>query len=270
MVILGFLIYLPYKALLAIGLVIVLGHNLLDIPESAPGFEAGFFWDLLHHGAFVPYEYAPNHSLFLVYPFVAWLGLMILGYCAGVFFTEKYSFEQRKKILVRMGVGLILFFIGLRFTNVYGDPHDWSPQKNFLSTVFSFLNVNKYPASLLFMCIMIGPALIVLPFLEKIQNGFTNIMRTFGRVAFFYYIAHLYLIHALATIAFFVRGHTLEDATASIQSQFPFFFIIPGEGFGLLGVYIVWILVVLMLYPLCKWYDQYKTKHTEKKWLSYL
>lgn len=270
MVLLGFLIYLPYKALLAIGLLIVFGHNLLDIPESAPGFEAGFWWDLLHHGAFVPYAYAPNHSLFLVYPFVAWLGLMILGYCAGIFFTEKYSFEQRKKILIRSGVGLILFFIALRFTNVYGDPHDWSRQGNFLSTVFSFLNVNKYPASLLFMCVTIGPALIVLPFLEKVQNGFSNIMKTFGRVAFFYYIAHLYLIHILATVAFFVRGHTLEDASASIQSQFPFFFIIPGEGFGLLGVYGVWILVVLILYPLCKWYDQYKTKHTEKKWLSYL
>jgi len=270
MVLLGLLIYLPYKILLALGLIIVLGHNLLDIPESAPGFQAGFWWDLLHHGAFVPYAYAPNHSLFLVYPFVAWLGLMMLGYCSGIFFTDKFSFEQRKKILIRIGAGLIIFFIVLRFTNVYGDPHDWSPQKNFLSTIFSFLNVNKYPASLLFMCVMLGPALILLPFLEKVQNWFTQAMRTFGRVAFFYYVLHLYLIHILATIAFFVRGHSLEDASASIQSQFPFFFIIPGEGFGLLGVYGVWALVILMLYPLCKWYDQYKTKHKEKKWLSYL
>src|SRR6185436_11216543 len=117
MVLLGLLIYLPFNVLLALGLLIVLGHNLLDIPESAPGFEAGFWWDLLHHGAFVPYAYAPNHSLFLVYPFVAWLGLMILGYCFGVFFTEKFSTEERKKILVRLGAGLIIFFIALRFTN---------------------------------------------------------------------------------------------------------------------------------------------------------
>ena len=270
MVILGVLIYLPFNVLLGIGLVIVLGHNALDFPESAPGFKAGFLWDLLHHGAFVPYEYAPGHSLFLVYPFVAWLGLMILGYCFGVFFTDKFSYEQRKKILVRLGVAVLVFFVALRFTNAYGDPHDWSPQKNFLFTVLSFVNVNKYPASLLFMCLMIGPALILLPYLEKVKNWFSEAMRTFGRVAFFYYILHLYLIHVLAAIAFFLRGHTMQEATASIQSQFPFYFIIPGEGFGLPIVYVIWILVVLMLYPLCKWYDQYKTKHKEKKWLSYL
>lgn len=270
MVLLGLLIYLPFKMLFAVGLIIVLGHNLLDIPESAPGFTAGFWWDLFHHGAFVVYPYAPNHSLFLVYPFVAWLGLMILGYCSGIFFTDKYSSEQRGKILIRLGVGLLIFFVVLRFSNVYGNPREWTSQRNFLSTAFSFLNVNKYPPSLLFMCVFIGPALILLPFLEKIQNWFSQAMRTFGRVAFFYYILHLYLIHILATIAFFVRGHTLADASASIQSQFPFFFIIPGEGFELPGVYGVWILVVLILYPLCKWYDQYKTKHKEKKWLSYL
>jgi uncharacterized membrane protein len=270
MVLLGILIYLPFNVLLALGLLIVLGHNLLDIPESAPGFEAGFWWDLLHHGTFIPYAYAPNHSLFLVYPFVPWLGLMILGYCAGVFFTDKFSTEQRRKILVRLGVGLLLFFVVLRLTNAYGDPRDWSSQKNFLFTVLSFVNVTKYPPSLLFMCLMVGPALILLPFLEKAQNWFSQAMRTFGRVAFFYYILHLYLIHLLATIAFFIRGHTLQDAAASIQSQFPFFFIIPGEGFGLPGVYGVWILVVLLLYPLCKWYDQYKTRNKEKWWLSYL
>jgi uncharacterized membrane protein len=270
MVILGMLIYLPFKALLAIGMVIVLGHNALDFPESAPDFKAGFLWDLLHHGAFVPYEYAPGHSLFLVYPFVAWLGLMILGYCFGVFFTEEYSYEQRKKIFIRLGVSILLFFVALRFTNAYGDPHDWSPQKNFLFTVLSFVNVNKYPASLLFMCLMIGPALILLPYLEKVKNWFSEAMRTFGRVAFFYYILHLYLIHAVAAMVFFARGHTMEEATASIQSQFPFYFIIPGEGFNLPMVYLIWILVVVSLYPLCKWYDQYKTKHREKKWLSYL
>jgi uncharacterized membrane protein len=269
MIMLGLLIYLPYKILFAIGLIIVLGHNLLDIPESAPGFKAGFWWDLLHHGAFVPYAYAPNHFLFMVYPFVAWLGLMILGYCSGIFFTDKFSSDQRKKILIRLGAGLIIFFVALRFSNVYGDPRDWSSQRNFLFTVLSFVNVTKYPPSLLFMCLMVGPALILLPYLERIQNWFTQAMRTFGRVAFFYYVLHLYLIHILATIAFFARGHTLADASASIQSQFPFLFIIPGEGFDLPGVYGVWILVVLMLYPLCRWYDQYKTKHKEKKWLSY-
>ena len=269
MVFLSVLVYLPFRIILVLGLLIVLGHNLLDIPESATGFQAGFWWDLLHHGTFVPYPYTEGHSLFLVYPFVPWLGLMMVGYCAGVFFTQDVSVEQRRKILIRLGLGVLAFFIVVRFINVYGDPIPWSSQKNFWFTILSFVNVDKYPPSLMFMCIMIGPALLLLPLLERIQNGFTNAMRTFGRTAFFYYILHLYLIHFLSAICFFARGHTFEEAS-QVGQTYPFQFLIPGEGFGLPIVYLVWILVVVALYPLCKWYDRYKTNHPQKWWLSYL
>lgn len=269
MVLLGLLIHLPYKSILLLGFVIVFGHNLLDIPESAPGFKAGFWWDLLHHGYFAPYQYADKHILLMIYPFVAWTGVMLLGYCAGVFFTTAYTQEQRRKILLRTGLLLIGLFALLRFINIYGDPHPWQTQRTGLLSFFSFINVWKYPPSLLYLCITIGPALLLLSFVEKMNNRFTNIMTVFGRTALFYYILHLYFIHLFATVLFFIKGHTMQEAIASVE-KLPFLFVLPGEGFGLAGVYMVWAGLVLALYPLCKAYDSYKTSHKEKWWLSYL
>lgn len=271
MVLLGLmmLIRLPYKVILVLGILVVAGHNLLDIPESRPGFKASFWWDLLHHGFFVPYEYAPKYYLLMVYPFVAWTGLMMLGYCTGLLFTPRFSPEQRKKILLYTGSGLIVFFVLLRYSNVYGDPFDWSRQQDSLHSFLSFLKVHKYPPSLLYLCITIGPALILLALLEKIKNRFTGWMEIYGRTAFFYYILHIYLIHIIATICFFARGGTMSEAITSAQ-QLPFLFIIPGQGYNLWIVYGVWIAVVMLLYPLCKRYDRYKTLHKEKWWLSYL
>ncbi len=269
MVLLGLLIYLPFYAILAMGLLIVFGHNLLDFPEAAKGFEPTFLWDLVHSARFTPYAFYKDHAVIIAYPFLAWTGLMMLGYCAGKFFTKEYSPEKRKKILIATGLALIGFFVLLRFSNVYGDPMDWTPQKNSLYSILSFLNVNKYPPSLLYLCITIGPALVFLAYIEKIKNGFTRIMSLYGRVAFFYYLLHIYLIHLFAAIAFFMRGHSFEEASQT-GNVFPFYFLIPGEGTGLGMVYLVWLVVVILLYPLCKWYDRYKTRHKEKWWLSYL
>jgi uncharacterized membrane protein len=263
------LVKLPYKMILLLGVIIVAGHNLLDIPESRPGFQPSFMWDFLHHGVFAVYPIADNHVAMLVYPFVAWTGLMMLGYCAGVFFTSSYTEQQRRKILLRTGIGLILFFIILRFSNMYGDPGDWTDQKNSLYTFFSFMKVTKYPPSLLYLCATIGPALLLLAFIEGVRNKFTGIMIVFGRTAFFYYILHIYLIHLIAAIFFFARGHSFAEAKI-VGQQFPFMYVAPGEGNSLPVVYLVWIAVVLILYPVCKKYDRYKTKHKEKWWLSYL
>ncbi len=270
MVILGIIVRLPYRFVLILGLIIVLGHNLLDIPESEPGFKAGFMWDLLHHGFFKLYEFAPNHFIMMIYPFVAWTGLMMMGYCAGIFFSDKFSEAQRGKILLRTGFGLIAFFIVMRFINIYGDPLHWKQQKDGLTTFLSFMNVQKYPPSLLYMSITIGPALVLLSLIEKVKNAFTRIMGVYGRTAFFYYILHFYLIHTLVTIMFFIQGkHTVQEAIASMK-KLPFLFVIPGEGVGLGMVYLIWAIVVITLYPLCRKYDRYKTAHKEKWWLSYL
>lgn len=263
------LLRLPYTVILVLGMLIVAGHNLLDIPESQPGFKASFWWDLFHHGFFVPYSYAPDHYILMIYPFVAWTGVMMLGYCAGVFFTSRFTPEQRRKILIYTGGGLVLFFILLRYSNAYGDPVDWSRQENGLHTFFSFIKVNKYPPSLLYLCITIGPALVLLALLEPVKNRFTGWMQVYGRTAFFYYILHLYLIHLIATVFFFARGGTMTEAMNSIK-QLPFFFVIPGQGYNLWVVYGVWMAVVIALFPLCKKYDRYKTSHKEKWWLSYL
>lgn len=270
MVLLGLIIQLPYRIILLLGLIIVFGHNLLDIPESAPGFKAGFWWDLFHSGFFKLYPYAPNHFVMMVYPFVAWTGVMMLGYCAGIFFSASYTEEQRIRILRYLGFGLIGIFVILRFINIYGDPIQWSVQQTGFNTFLSFIKVNKYPPSLLYLCIMIGPALVMLSYMEKISNSFTRTMIVFGRTAFFYYIIHLYLIHLLAAISFFIRAdHTVQEAMDSAKNL-PFLFVFPGEGVGLPIVYAIWAAVIILLYPMCKWYDRYKTAHKEKWWLSYL
>lgn len=269
MVLLGFVIHLPYKIILALGLMIVLGHNLLDIPEAVPGFKAGFWWNILHHGYFQSYAYMYNHFIVIIYPFITWTGVMMLGYCVGVLFTPRFSAAERKQILAKLGIVLIFLFIALRIVNIYGDPIAWTIQKNGLYTFFSFMKVNKYPPSLFYLCITIGPALLFLSFIEKVKNKFTNIFVVFGRTAFFYYIIHLYLLHLLSMVAFYAQGNTTAQAIASMKNL-KFLFCIPGKGFGLAGVYIVWVVSIIALYPMCKRFDQYKTSHKEKWWLSYL
>ena len=269
MFILGFLIKLPYKVILGLGLLIVFGHNLLDFPEAATGFNGGFWWDLVHSSKWTSYQIIGNHNLIIAYPFLPWLGLMILGYCAGKLFSPKFEASRRKQLLTRMGIGLLVLFVILRGINIYGDPVAWSQQRNGLYTFLSFMKIYKYPPSLLYLCVTIGCALLLLPHLEKLENRFSKMMVVFGRTAFFYYILHLYLIHVLAMISFYINGHTLVQSSEA-ESIFKWKFVIPGEGYGLLIVYLIWIFVIVCLFPLCKWYDNYKTNHKEKWWLSYL
>jgi uncharacterized membrane protein len=271
MFILGFIIRLPYNFILGIGLLIVLGHNLLDFPEAVSGFKAGFWWDLLHHGHAVFYPINANHSAFIFYPFLPWTGLMILGYCLGKLFSPEFSITQRAIIFNRVGIVLLVLFVFLRGINFYGDPLPWQYQQNNFYTFLSFLNVQKYPPSLLYMAITIGIALFALAFLEKIENRFTNTMVVFGRTAFFYYILHLFLIHFLAFINYFINGHSFADIYVfSTKYNIPFLGVVTTDGFGLKMVYVIWIVVILILFPICKWYDSYKTAHKEKWWLSYL
>jgi len=269
MVLLGLLVRLPFKVILIIGLIIVFGHNLLDIPESVPGFKAGFWWDLLHHGFFAAYPFSQSHVLVILYPFGPWLGVMMLGYCTGWFFSQKFTVEQRRKILNRVGIALIVLFIVVRLINRYGTPEPWHIQKNSLFTLLSFINVQKYPPSLLYLCMTIGPAFLLLSLFEKIKNGFTVAIKIYGRVPFFYYVMHLYAIHLVSAVFVFIKGHSLAEAT-TINADLPFYFLAAKDGYSLLVAYIVWIVVVIALFPLCRWYDHYKTNHKEKWWLSYL
>lgn len=269
MFILGLLIHLRFSIILAFGLLIVLGHNLLDILESGKDFTSNVFLDFVHAGFFVTYPLSAQHSILHIYPFLPWLGLMVLGYCTGVFFNKEVASETRKNRFLTLGLLLVSSFVVLRYLNVYGDPVKWTFQNSNMLTFFSFLKLNKYPPSLLFMCLTIGVAFIALAFLENIKNGLFRQLAVFGRVAFFYYILHIYVIHFLSLVAFFLRGHEFSEAT-NTATHHPFYFVVPGEGYNLALVYLIWVLVIISLYPLCKWYNAYKTLHKEKWWLSYL
>ena len=265
MVILGLVIWLPFELILAIGLLIVLGHNTLDFYEKgkAPGsFNAGY--NLIHRVGFHPLS--DKHSLLILYPFLPWTGLMMLGYCLGKVLLSNNE-AYRKKFLVIAGCSTIALFIILRFINVYGDPFPWSEQANSFSTFLSFINASKYPPSLFFMAMTIGPALLFLAWCDNIRNAFTRIVSVYGRVPLFYFIVHLFLLHLATTIFYFARGHSYAEGMAD---QVFTKFVKPGEGFSLTIVYLIWIAVVILTYPLCKWYDKYKTDNKEKKWLSYL
>ena len=264
MVLLGAAVWLPYWAILGAGLAIVLGHNLLDGAEAARNGQVGFLWSLLHRQNFVPLS--SNFNLFILYPFLPWTGLMFLGYALGKVFHSSVDAAQRRKILLSLGIGALVFFGILRSGNFYGDPLPWSVQKDALYSTLSFINTQKYPPSLLFMCMTIGPALLFLAFAGRAQSRMAKIITVFGRVPFLYYILHFYLLHLLTAVFFFARGHSFGEG---INNGLPFKFVKAGEGLELWGVYLVWLAVVTALYPVCKWFSTYKQQHRQW-WLSYL
>ena len=193
---------------------------------------------------------------------------MMLGYCFGKVFTT-YEANKRSKILIGTGLGLLVFFAALRFTNIYGDPVQWAVQKNSLYKFLSFMNVQKYPPSLLYMCATIGPALIFLGLVNRTGSRLAKIFIIYGRVPMFYYIIHFYILSTINIVLFLSRGHTVAEGLKGAPGM-PWKFVAPGEGYSLGIAYAIWIAVVIALYPLCKWYDRYKSSHPQKKWLSYL
>jgi uncharacterized membrane protein len=269
MILLGLLVLLPYRVIFAIGLLIVAGHNLMDYPSISSGFKGSLLSDLLYFSNFSVHALDQKHLVIIVYAFLPWTGVMLLGYCFGKLYQSGVDAAWRRKMLLKIGIGLILLFIVLRFSNLYGDPVPWTAQaRGSIYTFLSFLNLNKYPPSLLFLCMTIGPGVLFLALIEKVQNGFTKIMNVYGRVPMFYYILHFYLIHIIVVIVFYLQGFGSKEI---VPQGLPFYFKPNGLGFGLLGVYAIWLLVVVLLYPICKKYDRYKTAHAKEKWwLSYI
>jgi uncharacterized membrane protein len=267
MILLGLLIFLPLKILFILGCLIVIGHNILDYPDVSNGLKGSDFANLAYFSSFSAITLDKTHIAIVVYAFLPWLGVMLLGYCFGKLYEKGTETRWRKKMLLGIGMGLVLLFIILRFTNTYGDPMPWSQQtRGPVFTFLSFLNLTKYPPSLLFLCMTLGPGILLLAFIENIQNGFTRVMNIYGRVPMFYYILHFYIIHILIVIQFYVEGHKANEIDG--PGSF-FFFKPPSLGLPLAGVYAVWLFVVIVLYPLCKKYDRYKSTH-QKWWLSYL
>jgi hypothetical protein len=167
---------------------------------------------------------------------------------------------------MQLGFGLIVLFIALRVINAYGDPAPWSRQRNSFYNLLSFLNTTKYPPSLMYLCMTLGPAILLLAFIENVQNRVTDFFTVFGRVPFFYYVIHFFYIHALCVVAFYLSGYTSKDI---IPKNTPFLFRPDDFGYYLPGMYAIWLFVIITLYPLCKWYNKYKSTHNQW-WLSYV
>jgi uncharacterized membrane protein len=263
MIFLAALIWLPLPWITGIGLVMVLGHNLLDtISFPGQGIDAKL-WAIVHQMNFFP----GKPFLFVGYPLVPWIGVMALGYALGHFYRKEANPATRKKFLFWSGLVAIVVFIVIRYTNVYGDPVEWSTQKSSLFTFLSFLNVTKYPPSLLYLLVTLGPVLIFLAISEPLRGWLSEKIKIFGRVPMFYYLLHLYLIHLLAMFATYFSGKNPSDMILDI-----FVVLDPklqGYGFSLGVTYLVWTGVIILLYFPCRWYDKYKRSHSQW-WLSYL
>jgi uncharacterized membrane protein len=267
MILMGLLVQLPYKIIFALGLIIVLGHNILDYKAVNEGLKGSAIANLLYFSQFDIIPVADNHVALIVYAFLPWLGVMMMGYCFGKLFAPGVDAAWRKTKLLQIGGTLLLLFVVLRFINAYGDPVPWGTQpRGAVYTFLSFININKYPPSLLFLCVTIGSGILFLALIEKTQNRFTSIMNVYGRVPMLYYILHFYIIHTLVVIVFYLQGFDNKDI---VSKGIPFFFKPNAFGFNLWGVYAVWIFVVAVLYPVCKKYNQYKSTN-KKWWLSYL
>ena len=262
MIILSVCIYLPLNVLFILGLGMVAGHNLLDTFNAQANSQPSIWWAFLHQQNFV--QFAPGHFYGVFYPLIPWPGIMLLGYCLGSLYVKGFDPVLRRKKLLGFGIAAIVVFFVLRFINVYGDLRPWTIQKDTVATILSYFNVTKYPPSLLYCCMTIGPGLLMLAWLEKIKAGWTNIAVIYGRVPMFYYLVHFFVIHTLCMILFFATGRNISEAASGMMAFHPNDF-----GFSLGIVYLIWVLLVAGLYPICKKYSIYKATH-DKWWLTYL
>lgn len=261
MICLAALIHLPKHLLLVSAIVLIVGHNLLD-----PFHFDTVLWSALHETRV--FQIGETRFIRVAYPVLPWIGIIALGYCFGNLYTSNADASKRKTLLLILGFIAIISFVVIRFLNIYGDPHPWAEQKSPLFTFLSFLNTTKYPPSLLYTLMTLGPSMIILSIAEGLKSRLLKPVIHIGRVPMFFYILHIYLIHLIALFAAELSGFTWQDMILErrpwLDPQ------LKGYGFSLPVTYLFWIGIVLLLYPASKWYDEYKTANKEKWWLSYL
>ncbi len=260
MIVLAGLVWLSRAEICAIAIVMIVGHNLLDGIHAADFGSAGWIWNILHEPKRL--TLAPGVQLYALYALIPWAGVMAFGYALGPEFARPSS-ERQRRFLV-LGATITAGFVALRLSNLYGDPAEWQVQETTLSTVLSMLNVEKYPPSLLYLMMTLGPGLMLLAAFERARGTLATWITTFGRVPLLYYVAHIFLIHALAVVAAWVMLGDTSWLFGALPSNKP-----AGWGFGLPVVYAVWLLVVVTLYPMCRWFAHVKRRRDDW-WLSYL
>ena len=290
MIVLAALIHLPLRLVAAFGILMIALHNLLDRFHvdgwRGPGSAVPSYWAklfiILHQGfeAF-PVLGWPSPVVFVLYPVIPWVGVMAAGYALGALY--QIDDAERRRILFRLGAIATLLFFVLRGINIYGDPSRWSTQKSLSFTLISFFNVTKYPPSLLFLLMTLGPALILLAWFERtganaagyrghggLWSGLSvrarNFFITYGRVPLFFYLLQWPTAHLMSALVHLIAGKPVRWMFGSqIDGSGP----PPGVGFNLAIVYACWIVGVLLLYPLCKWFAGVKQRRRDW-WLSYL
>jgi uncharacterized membrane protein len=267
MIALAALIHLPLRLIAAASVAMIALHNLLDVvrvdPMRGPGFRASI-WMVLHQPGVI--FFTPTVYGLVLYPLIPWIGVLAAGYAFGAFY--RLEVERRRRILFKLGIALLAIFVLLRSVNIYGDPSRWGTQRNAVFTVLSFLNISKYPPSLLFLLLTLGAAILALPWFERIEKGrLSNVFITFGRVPLFFYFGQWVAVHVLATLAGYLAGQPVGWLfIGPLDRPSPN----PGNlGFSLWVVYLFWILGLLILYPLCRWFAEVKRRRKDW-WLSYL
>ena len=264
MVVLAALVWLPRVAVLAVGLLILVGHNLLDplTPQDFGQFD--WLWMVLHDPGPIISD-SGQFLAFVAYPLLPWIGVMAVGYGLGAVFLAPE--EERARFLTWLGLGMIAAFLIIRATNLYGDANLWTGQSNALRTVGDYLDTTKYPPSLLYVLMTLGPALAIMPWLEKLKGPVAGLFTTYGRVPFFVYVGHILLAHLLMVAVGMAMGHPF-GLFQNVMAD-PSRLIAAGWGFNLFWVYAVWILVLAILYPACRWFGDLKSRRKDW-WLSYL
>ncbi|HEX9085519.1 MAG TPA: heparan-alpha-glucosaminide N-acetyltransferase domain-containing protein [Gemmatimonadaceae bacterium] len=260
MITLSALVRAPASVATGFGALLIAGHNLFDSVRSANPL-----WAILHSPGFV--LNTSDHVVFVAYPLIPWIGVTAVGYGLGQVYN--WDADRRRAFLLRLGLALSLAFLVIRGLNIYGDPSRWMRQKTAVFTVLSFLNTTKYPPSLLFLLMTIGPAMV---FLWAVDRGTPRALRpalVIGKVPMFYYVLHFALIHLLAVATCSARYGSAHWMFESPDLGHYPFSAPPGWGFSLPVVYLVWAFVVVAMYPLCRWFAALKQRRSDP-WLSYL
>lgn len=260
--ILALSVKIPAVIIGLLGIFIILTYPILNtvLPEGSD-MANKVFASMFNPGAF---QMSNGKLLIIGYPPIPWLAIMFLGYASGAFFYWEET--KRTRLFLYLGVTCLSLFMILRSLNVYGDQQPWSFQKSSLYTFLSYLNVTKYPPSLDFDLCMLGVMFLLLVGAEKMKNKFAAVIAVYGKVPLFYFLLHWYVIHPILFLILFVQGFGFSDMVFGTNFGRP-----KGvSGLGLAGVYLVWVCVIIALYPACKWYETYKAKERINKWLTYL
>jgi uncharacterized membrane protein len=260
MIVLAGLVFLPRLAVAAFALALIFGHNALDGIRAAQFGEAGWIWMFLHDPGML--QIGGSQALAL-YSLIPWVGVMAAGFALGPMFLMQ-TWERRQWLLTAGTTALVTFLV-LRAINHYGDPAPWAVQDSLLAGVLSFINAEKYPPSLMYLTMTLGPALLLLALYQGPRTWLGNAVVTIGRVPFLFYVAHIFLVHALAVLL----SALFHGDVGWLFEGLPILSKPQGYGFGLGTVYLLWIAAVASLYPLCRWFAGVKQRRKDW-WLSYL